>query len=52
LPYFTTAYLVYLDELPSLPKVKNLETFLAKRRNMGGCGVLSLQSISQLESIC
>jgi len=40
-----------LDELPSLPKVKDLETFLAESRKYGGCGVLALQSISQLEGI-
>lgn len=40
-----------IDELPSLQKVKNIETLLTEGRKYGGCAVLSLQSPSQLESI-
>lgn len=40
-----------IDELPSLQKVKNIETLLTEGRKYGGCGILSLQSPSQLESI-
>lgn len=40
-----------LDELPSLNKIKDLETFLSEGRKYGGCGILSLQSPAQLEAI-
>lgn len=40
-----------IDELPSLQKVKNIETLLTEGRKYGACGILSLQSPSQLESI-
>jgi type IV conjugative transfer system coupling protein TraD len=40
-----------IDELPSLQKVKNIETLLTEGRKYGGCAILSLQSPSQLESI-
>jgi type IV secretory pathway TraG/TraD family ATPase VirD4 len=40
-----------IDELPTLDKIKDLETLLTEGRKYGGCGVISLQSPSQLESI-
>lgn len=40
-----------IDELPSLQKIKDLEVLLTEGRKYGGCGVISLQSPSQLESI-
>lgn len=40
-----------LDELPSLNKVKGIETLLTEGRKYGACAVLSLQSPCQLESI-
>jgi len=40
-----------LDELASLNKVRNLETLLTEGRKYGGCGVLAIQSLAQLESI-
>ncbi len=40
-----------IDELPTLNKVKDLESFLAEGRKYGGCGLLALQSPSQLDAI-
>lgn len=40
-----------IDELPSLQKVKDIELLLTEGRKYGGCGVLSLQSPAQLESV-
>jgi type IV conjugative transfer system coupling protein TraD len=40
-----------LDELPTLNKVKGLETLLTEGRKYGACALLALQSPSQLESI-
>ena len=40
-----------LDELPSMQRIKDLELFLTESRKYGGCGLISLQSPSQLESI-
>ena len=40
-----------LDELPTLNKVRDLESFLAEGRKYGGCGLLTLQSPSQMDSI-
>jgi type IV conjugative transfer system coupling protein TraD len=40
-----------IDELPSLPCLFELENFLSESRKYGGCSLISLQSISQLESI-
>ena len=39
------------DELPSLNKLKDLETCLAESRKFGGCTMLALQSPAQLEMI-
>jgi type IV conjugative transfer system coupling protein TraD len=40
-----------VDELPSLNKLKDLEVFLTESRKFGGCALLALQSIAQLDSI-
>lgn len=40
-----------IDELASLQKIKDIENLLTEGRKYGGCGILSLQSPSQLESI-
>ncbi|HNA62639.1 MAG TPA: type IV secretion system DNA-binding domain-containing protein [Rhabdochlamydiaceae bacterium] len=40
-----------LDELPRLNRLKDLENFLTESRKFGGCGVLSIQSPAQLETI-
>jgi len=40
-----------IDELPTLQKVKDLETLLTEGRKYGGCAVISLQSPAQLENI-
>ena len=40
-----------IDELPTLQKVKDLETLLTEGRKYGGCAILSLQSPAQIESI-
>jgi len=39
------------DELPSLNKLKDLETCLVESRKFGGCTMLALQSPAQLEMI-
>ncbi len=40
-----------LDELPTLNKVKGLETLLTEGRKYGACAILALQSPAQLEEI-
>lgn len=40
-----------VDELQSLNKLKDLEVFLTESRKYGGCALLALQSISQLDAI-
>lgn len=37
-----------IDELPRLHQVKDLENFLTESRKYGGCGLLAIQSPSQL----
>jgi type IV secretory pathway TraG/TraD family ATPase VirD4 len=39
------------DELPSLQKLKDLDTFLVEGRKYGGCGLFAIQSPAQLEMI-
>jgi|LakMenEpi03Aug12_release.lakeMendotaPanAssembly.Ray.scaffolds.fasta_scaffold03135_25 type IV conjugative transfer system coupling protein TraD len=41
----------FLDELPTLQRIKDLETLVTEGRKYGGCGVLVLQSPSQMEAI-
>lgn len=40
-----------IDELPTLQRIKDLETLLTEGRKYGGCGIISLQSPAQLENI-
>jgi type IV secretory pathway TraG/TraD family ATPase VirD4 len=40
-----------VDELPTLQKLKELESLITEGRKYGGCGLLALQSPSQLEEI-
>lgn len=40
-----------IDELPTLQRVKDLETLLTEGRKYGGCGILSIQSPAQIENI-
>ncbi len=40
------------DEIPSLNRLKDLEVCLTESREFGGCSILAIQSISQLEMIC
>jgi type IV conjugative transfer system coupling protein TraD len=39
------------DELPSLQKLKDLDTFLTESRKFGGCALMAIQSPAQLEMI-
>lgn len=39
------------DELPTLQRIKDLEPFLCEGRKYGGCGLLAIQSPSQLDAI-
>jgi type IV conjugative transfer system coupling protein TraD len=40
-----------IDELPTLNRLRDLETLLTESRKYGGCTVLALQSPAQLEAI-
>lgn len=40
-----------IDELPTLHRVKDLETLLTEGRKYGGCGIITLQSPAQIENI-
>ena len=40
-----------VDELPSLNRLKELESFVCESRKYGGCGLFALQSPAQLEAI-
>ena len=40
-----------IDELPTLQKLKELDALITESRKYGGCGLLALQSPSQLEEI-
>lgn len=40
-----------VDELPSLNRMKDIEYFVAEGRKFGGCGIFSIQSPAQIESI-
>lgn len=39
------------DELPRLNRLSNLEKFLSLSRKYGGCGLLAVQTLAQLETI-
>lgn len=40
-----------IDEMPSLQRIKGLETFVAEGRKYGGCGLFAIQSPAQIENI-
>ncbi len=40
-----------IDELPSLNRLNDLESFLAESRKYGGCGLFAFQSPAQIETI-
>ena len=40
-----------VDELPTLQKLKDLDSLVTESRKYGGCGLLALQSPAQLEEI-
>lgn len=40
-----------IDELPSLQRLKDFETFLTESRKFGGCGLFAIQSPAQIESV-
>ncbi|SCC94926.1 hypothetical protein THIX_60984 [Thiomonas sp. X19] len=42
---------VFLDEMPSLGRIEGIQSALAEGRKFGLCGVIGLQSISQIRSI-
>ncbi len=42
---------LFIDELPSLHKLKSLQNMLAQSRKYGGCCVVSYQGYSQIEEI-
>lgn len=42
---------LFIDELPSLHKLKSLQNMLAQSRKYGGCCVVSYQGYSQVEEI-
>ena len=50
-PDFDRRIWFIIDELPSLHRLKDLETFLSESRKYGGCALLAIQSPSQLEAI-
>lgn len=50
-PNFNRRLWFIIDELPTLNRLRDLESLLAESRKYGGCAVLSLQSPAQLEAI-
>lgn len=50
-PDFARRLWFVIDELPTLNRLRDLESLLAESRKYGGCALLSLQSPSQLEAI-
>ncbi len=50
-PDFDRRLWFIIDELPTLNRLRDLETLLAESRKYGGCAVLALQSITQFEAI-
>jgi len=50
-PDFERRIWFVIDELPSLHRLRDLETFLSESRKYGGCALLAIQSPSQLEAI-
>ena len=50
-PHFERRLWFIIDELPTLHRLKVLESFLSESRKYGGCALLALQSPSQLDAI-
>ena len=50
-PDFKRRLWFVIDELPTLHRLKDLESFLSESRKYGGCALLALQSPSQLDAI-
>jgi type IV conjugative transfer system coupling protein TraD len=50
-PNFDRRLWFIIDELPTLNRLRDLESLLAESRKYGGCALLALQSPSQLEAI-
>jgi type IV conjugative transfer system coupling protein TraD len=50
-PDFKRRLWFVIDELPSLNRIKDLDTLLTEGRKYGGCGLLALQSPAQLDHI-
>jgi type IV conjugative transfer system coupling protein TraD len=48
-PSRTRRIWLVIDELPALQKIPSLEDFLARSRKHGGCGVIAIQGLSQLQ---
>ncbi len=50
-PSYSRRLWIAIDELPALKKVPSLPTLLAEVRKYGGCAVLGMQDMSQLDEI-
>jgi type IV conjugative transfer system coupling protein TraD len=50
-PDFDRRVWFVIDELPTLNRLRDLETLLAESRKYGGCAILALQSPAQLDAI-
>lgn len=50
-PNFDRRIWFVIDELPTLNRLRDLETLLAESRKYGGCAILALQSPAQLDAI-
>ncbi|EQD37043.1 conjugative transfer protein TraD, partial [mine drainage metagenome] len=42
---------IVVDELPALGRIASLEEFLSRARKAGGCAVLGVQSLVQLQRL-
>lgn len=40
-----------IDELPTLNRIKDLESLVTEGRKYGGCGIITIQSPAQIESV-
>lgn len=50
-PNFDRRVWFIIDELPTLNRLRDLETLLAESRKYGGCAIFALQSLAQLDAI-
>jgi type IV conjugative transfer system coupling protein TraD len=50
-PDFDRRLWFVIDELPTLNRLRDLETLLSESRKYGGCSILALQSPAQLDAI-